>query len=126
MKSADLYEKCVVCDGTGVDQDAKDLVCPICQGEKYLPVGLNLGQVEMFRKAYEARQSNQATTTINFSGYLCPKEGCGLLMAKNGTITFEALTVGTSETKPMYSCPVHGGHFAVSGMFLTDIDAIPE
>lgn len=60
------------------------------------------------------------------SGYLCPVEGCGRIMTENGTITFDAPTVGTSETKPTYGCPEHGGHYFTSGYFMADADQLPE
>lgn len=64
---------------------------------------------------------------MEYTIYLCPKDECGLIMTENGTITLEAPTVGTSETKPTYGCPEHGGHYFKSGLyFLADADNLPE
>lgn len=63
-KSPDLFTLCDVCAGEGVSKDSElnyspngRAVCIVCQGDKYLPMGLNKAQVDAaLRKAGEYDQ----------------------------------------------------------------------
>jgi hypothetical protein len=54
-KSQDIYVICTLCTGSGRDPLPQNFLdnCPLCNGTKFEIVGLNMGQVEMFRKGYE-------------------------------------------------------------------------
>lgn len=61
-KSAELYTLCDVCEGEGVSPHAvlnRDGVCIVCNGKKYLPLGLNKAQVDtLYARVAELEAEN--------------------------------------------------------------------
>lgn len=84
MAARALYEKCPVCDGSGRSLLYRRAACRTCQGEKYVEIGLTVGQVERLVANERVRLGDPAAVVRTCRACGCTDLDCRKCIERTG------------------------------------------